>query len=313
MINNNVTRIEKDPTTNSNLNNALLFFVLYALSLCFMFYGWNSFVGLASDELASLYEMLPIVITYFLPLVYVIALFRNLFYKRFSKPGLIVFLSITTVLLLLCIALFIFKMDYHINNYLASYKNSYSPLDNLLIIGVLLGVNIVLLVKLCQKKFSKTYRDSINPGVFNVYTASRMTMIGLMLVFAGYALAASVFGITTTSYFTKFPISYTTLILALIMPFIGFFFYLFIDLKKKKTLIRYGVVTFISILVLGFFTYLQYTSDSLIYGDICRHIFKISFASKLPIGQVLLILLLVFNLISLIVSFIKYKKLNKRD
>ena len=135
----------------------------------------------------------------------------------------------------------------------------------------------------------------------------------LMLVFAGYALAASVFGITTTSYFTKFPISYTTLILALIMPFIGFFFYLFIDLKKKKTLIRSGVVTFISILVLGFFTYLQYTSDSLIYGDICRHIFKISFASKLPIGQVLLILLLVFNLISLIVSFIKYKKLNKRD
>ena len=310
---NNKNVIEKDPTTNSNLNNALLFFVLYALTLVTTFFGWNSVVGLVTDEFASLYKMLPIVISYLLPLAYIVMLFRNLFYKRFSKPGLIVFLSITTVLLVGCILLFIYELDYHINNYLVSYKNSFSPLDNVLIILVLLATNIVLLVKLCTKKFSKEYRDPINPGVFNVYTSPRMVMIGFMLVLAGFAFAFGIFGITNFDYFVRFPLPYTSLILALLMPLIGFIFYLFVNPKKKHTLVTYSVVTLVNIIVLGAYAYLQYTSDALIYVTIGQNLFRISFSSRLPIYQVLLIILLILNLASLIVSFAKYKKQNKHD
>ena len=313
MINNNIETIKKDPTTNSDLNNALIFFALYAITLVFTFYGWNSIVGLGTDEFASLYMMLPIIISYLLPLVYIIALFKNLFYKRFSKPGLIVFLSMTTILLLGCILLFIYKLDYHISNYLAGYLNSFSPLDNVLIILVLLGVNIVLLIKLCKKKFSKEYRDPINPGVFSVYTAPRMVMIGFMIVLAGYAFSDGVFGITTYDYFYRFPLPYTFLILSLIMPLIGFIFYLFVNPTKKHTLVSYCMITLVNIVVIGIFGYLQYTSDALVYTTICQHLFRLSFSTRLPIYQVLLLILLTLNLVSLLVSFIKYKKKNKHE
>lgn len=296
---------------NENFNLGLIFFTIYFLSLFCLYNFWLNLVGLITDKFASTIQMLPIIISYLLPIIYIIVLFRQLYFKTFSKGGLISFLVITTILLIGSISLFVLKYDYHLNNFLSQYKSMYNTLDNIFIVIGLLVINLVLFIKLLTHKFDFKYRDPISVGVFNTYSSFRMLFVGIYLIFSGYFLITGLSGCLAFYNFLRFPLEYGVLICALIFPFITFIFYLFLNPKKPKTFIGYSILFFIDITFLVLYLVLQYVNENFLIAAVEQNLFKLTFAASLPIHQIVLLLLGLLNLISYTKYAIMFK--NRRE
>ena len=305
-----IEEMKNNVKDNSNLEYSLIFFVLYLISLFFLYNAWVNAVGLISDKFASYLEMIPIILSYFLPIVYLIVLFKQLYFKKFSKGGLIAFLITTSLLIIGSLGLFFFKYDYHMNNFLNHYKNYFSPLDNLFILIGLLLVNIVLFIKAVSHKFEFKYRDPICPGVFNTYSASRMFAIGFYLIFVGYSFINGVKGAFVFNNFVNFPLGYALLISTSILPMVCFIFYLFLNPQKKVTLSLYLVSFIVFIFSLAGLLVMQYLSSDFITSKFDQNLFRITYAGSVVAQYILFGLILVFNLISFIVNAVKFKNVN---
>lgn len=306
----NSEEIKNNIKDNSNLEYSLIFFVLYFISLFFLYNAWVNAVGLISDKFASLMEMTPIVLSYLLPVIYLIVLFRQLYFKKFSKGGLIAFLITTSILVIGALVLFFFKYDYHINNFLSHYKNYFSPFDNLFILIGLLLVNLVLFVKALAHKFEFKYRDPVCPGVFNVYSGGRMFVIGFYLIFTGYSFINGFKGALITNNFVNFPLGYTLLILTSVLPMVTFIFYLFLNPQKKSTFVLYTISLALFVLSLAGLLVMQYLVSDFITSKFDQNLFRITYAGSLVAQYMLFGLILVFNLVSFIVNAIKVKNAN---
>ena len=306
----NSEEIKNNIKDNSNLEYSLIFFVLYFISLFFLYNAWVNAVGLISDKFASLMEMTPIVLSYLLPVIYLIVLFRQLYFKKFSKGGLIAFLITTSILVIGALVLFFFKYDYHINNFLSHYKNYFSPFDNLFILIGLLLVNLVLFVKALAHKFEFKYRDPACPGVFNVYSGGRMLVIGFYLIFTGYSFINGFKGALITNNFVNFPLGYTLLILTSVLPMVTFIFYLFLNPQKKSTFVLYTISLALFVLSLAGLLVMQYLVSDFITSKFDQNLFRITYAGSLVAQYMLFGLILVFNLVSFIVNAIKVKNAN---
>ncbi len=306
----NTEELKNNVKDNANLEYSLIFFVLYFISLFFLYNAWVNAVGLISDKFASLFEMTPIVLSYLLPVIYLIVLFRQLYFKRFSKGGLIAFLITTSILLIGALGLYFYKYDYHMNNFLNHYKNYFSPLDNLFILIGLLLVNLVLFIKAVTHKFKFKYRDPLCPGVFNVYSWSRMFVIGFYLIFSGYSFINGLKGALVTNNFVNFPLGYSLLILTSVLPMVCFIFYLFLNPQKKSTFVLYTISFALFILSLAGLLVMQYLVSDFITSKFDQNLFRITYAGSLVAQYMLFGLILVFNLVSFIVSAVKTKNAN---
>ena len=295
---------------NSNLEFSLIFFVLYITSLFCLYNCWVNAVGLISDEFASIIEMTPIILSYFLPSVYLIVLFRNLYFKKFSKGGLISFLIVTTILIIGSLVLMIIKYNYHFNNFINHYKNYFSPLDNVFLLVGLLIVNIFLFIRSITNKIKFDYRDPICPGIFNTYSWSRMFAIGFYLIFSGFSFINGFKGALIFNNFVNYPLGYSLLILTSILPMVCFMFYLFFNPKKKLSLILYLISLVLFIFSLTGLLIMQYLSDGLLTSQFDQNLFRITYAGSVPAQYMLFGLILIFNIVSFIVSTIHYKNEN---
>lgn len=314
MKNNNIAlnKIDKDEIKNnvkdnSNLEYSLIFFVLYFISLFFLYNSWVNAVGLISDKFSSILEMLPIVLSYLLPVIYLIVLFRNLYFKKFSKGGLIAFLITTTVLTIGSIVLMIIKYDYHLNNFLNHYKNYFSPLDNLFILICLIIINIVLFIKALSHKFEYEYRDPICPGVFHTYSWTRMFAIGFYLIFTGFSFINGLKGALIFNNFSRFPLGYTLLILTSVLPMVCFVFYLFVNPQRKSSLILYLVSLILFIFSLAGLIIMQFLTEEFVCSILDQNLFRITYAGSVLAQYILFGLILAFNIASFVVSAIKFK------
>lgn len=299
--------IKNSVKDNSNVENSLIYFVLYFISLFFLYNSWVNAVGLISDKFASIVEMLPIVLSYLLPVIYLIVLFRNLYFKRFSKGGLIAFLITTTVLIVGSIVLMGIKYEYHLNNFLNHYKNYFSPLDNVFILVCLIIINIVLFIKALSHKFEYEYRDPICPGVFQTYSWNRMFAIGFYLIFTGFSFINGLKGALIFNNFNKFPLGYTLLILTSILPMVCFVFYLFINPQRKSSLILYLISLALYIFSLAGLIVMQFLTEEFMCSILDQNLFRITYAGSVLAQYMLFGLILGFNVASFVVSAVKFK------
>lgn len=308
---NNELISKNDYQKNDNLNNLLIMLVLFVIASFCTYYGWRHLVGMVSDEFVSYQVMLPKIVAYFLPIIYFIVLFRNLYFKRFSKGGVIGFLITTTIILGGVIFGLIHNYEYYLSNFINSYIDSFTPIDVCLIVFVLLFSNLVLLIKTIQKKFNSEYRDPLNPGVFNVYTFKRFFFVLIILPFISFLFGDALMGILNYSYFVLYPIEYTLIILTMLMPFVTLCFYLNLNLKKKWTVVSYCVICLIDLLVFSGYLVMYYIVPNYTLCEITEHLFFLSFAGSILLHSAILLLLVLMSVINAFVQLVSFRKLNK--
>lgn len=302
--------MNRDYVHNENLNSIVLFAILFLISSFLVYLGVINSVGLLTDELLSYEVELPKIILYFLPSVYLMFYFKNLYYKRITKNGRLVFSIITTLFIALSVYLMIKNYKYFLNNYLSGYFNAYTPWDLIIIIQILLFINIDLFVDAFDKKVDK-YLDPLNPGVFNVYTHKRLVFILIMGTFSLFYLASFFKGLIIFSNFNYYPFEYAMLLIYIVLPFINLVFYLNLNLKNKKTVISYGILGIFDCLFLISFVLLFYLDDAMLNARVGQNILVGSFAVTVPITFYLILIILVTFIVNIIINFKKFNNSQK--
>ena len=236
--------------------------------------------------------------------------FKNLYYKRISKIGAIVFTIVTTILLAFSLFLMIQNFRYFVNNYFSSYFNSYTPLDLILLIVILLSINIVIFVKAIKMK-KDNYSDPLNPGTFSVYTKRRLVFILIIGVFSSFYLGLFVLDLSLISDVTRYPLEYVIFLGYILLPFINLIFYLMVDFTKKKSVIAYGIIGIIDVLYLIIFVFSLNSLEGFIYGTLNQALLLATYAISLPISYAVVGLILCVSIISVILNIKKFIKTNK--
>lgn len=295
---------------SDKVNNVLLIIVLYLIASFSLYYAFNNLVGVVTDEFVSLFKLLPKIILYTLPMFYVIFFFRNMFYKKFSKAGAIVFISITTFILVASLVLFFMESSYHFSNLIYSYYEAFTPIDVLLIALILLGVNLIILIKVCKGDFQKKSTIGYCYGPFAVKSVLRMIVLAVLCFLLGVFLIEGLVGLTFTQYIKYETLKYLATLLWIVLPFVGFAFYAALDFNRKSSFILFIIFGSLTVIYCGFFEYLLIVVDDFL-SLVGQPFFILTFASSMPIGSIVLVLINLFLLFEIIFSSFKYKKILK--
>lgn len=292
---------------NEVLNNKVLLGTLFLINSFFLYYFVVNCIGLITDEFNSLLVQLPKIIIYFLPSVYLVVFYKNLYYKRISKGEAITFVVITSILLIASIVFICFNFSYFMNNYLSNYFNAYTPFDLFFLIILMFFFNIRLLLNARKAN----YFDPINPGVFNVYTKKRNIFIIIMAFFAAFYFAEFLIALTHGNYFKYFLGEYIMILIYIILPLINLIFYINLDLNKKNTIKAYSILGIFDCLFLIAFICLLEFSDVLLCARTDQALFLGTFAVSIPISYVLIAIIMVSYIVNIIINLFKYNKLKK--
>lgn len=288
----------------SDLKRILPYILIFS-GLC-LYYGFVALSGILTNQFKTFTEMMPIIIVSNLPFFFFRYAYSWIYIKAKSFKSYLTFLCVVAAVLVFALICFLLNTHYYFANFATNYFQTLYVIVLFLVFSSATAFGFFLLNnvrnvpiavagnKKMMPQHPKAYQRLL--AWLSIYGAAFMFGDGVLAVFRIYNFAVS-------------PFVFTGLILYCFGPAVMAFDYLFVDGDKKKAIwAAYWVNVFT--LLLGQILYFAASSEVLKVG---QNLFVNSFATSLPVGQILSFVAQVVLLVFIDIAYFKEKKARKEQ
>ena len=274
----------------SNMKAKIFFVIAFIVTSLSFYYGMLNLFGTIIDEFNSLTLLLPMMIACDLPVAYLYFFFNHTYLKPVTKKNIIWFISITSILIVGAIVLFLLNTHYYFFN----NNTKISLFVFLVAVVVMLIINSFLLFCVTNKNFIQKYEVKLVDNKYTLKSKHKKILLGIYSLFALYFTGNFSVSIFRFGNYVIEPLLYVFLLLVILLP--GATLFLKVSKRENKfSKIYYYVTAALSLLsIVGIFCVLYFDFASML--NVGQTIFSIDFACSIPIGPIVLSLLLLYNL-----------------
>lgn len=261
------------------------------------------------------------VIMYLMPIVFYIFHIKRSKHKEFSKIGAIIYVSITSLLILTGLIMVLMSFNYFWNNNNNGNYVNFGflplPIDMIIYSVIMLLLNVSLIYKIFKNSEKLNYYYEL----FNAYDVISYKTFNIIFSIILLLISGCYFGMFFASFNSLKNVlinaNYIFLIFAVLVPFYNviYFTYNYFKNKTYKSNLIYTIITIsLNFLFLFIFLILELTSPNFVV-QVGKPLFLIDFALSIPVGSYILVFDLLFTLIISVISLVKLirskKSLNK--
>lgn len=244
-----------------------------------------------TQKFSYILKDLPAILLYLLPTIYMVLFIKHFYFKKTTKPGFIVFISFTSLIIVISLIFFSLNFDTYIKSFTYHAINFIHPFDLVAIMVVCLSINITMITKIFFKRTNeiKEQEEQLielakSDGTFPFKNYQFILFIAYIL-FVLFFSANFVAGFSAIRNITLDPFGFVILELFNLLPLINLV--LFVTDKKEKNMLRPTLVSLLNLsILLAFVVYQSVNPDFVV--RIGKIFFPIDFALSFPIGPILL-------------------------
>jgi len=263
----------------------ILFIILFIYCSISFFFGVFSLIGFITNK-GNFLAFLPMFIVNVLPMAYLFGGFKEIFVKKFSKTGYLIFISILTLLSLICLVLIVINANFYFDNSANQLISILTIINIIFLIGF--GIYLFTAVLFKVKQFADKPIELGNPYNFH---KSKMICFGTYSLFASYFLVIGLISIFLFNNYIINPFLYIIGILVCLLPMVNLVS-MVIGIEGKAKYIFSGISGIVSLLaLLGFVLF--FLLDFYELDECLQHILLLDTATSLPISVIIFAILLI--------------------